>query len=188
MYCVAKFKLKSVIKNLNLRNMQISMYQLSIPVFIHNLKNLSNIINKASDHAKNKTIDESVFMNARLFPDMFPFSCQVQIACDTAKTGIARLAEVEVPNHSDTETTFVQLQERISDTISFLQSIKPEQIDDKEGLKISYIQRNKERNFVGQPYLLNYILPNLYFHITVAYTILRNNGVEIGKRDYLGNK
>lgn len=168
--------------------MQISMYQLSIPVFIHNLENLSNIINKASEHAKNKTIDESIFINARLSPDMFAFSRQVQIACDTVNTGIARLAEVEIPSHPDTETTFLQLQERISNTISFLQSIKPEQIDNKEDLKISYIQRKKERNFIGQPYLLNYVLPNLYFHITTAYAILRHNGVEIGKRDYLGNK
>jgi uncharacterized protein len=162
------------------------MYQSSVPVFIHKLGNLSNILTKAADHCEAKKIDPSVLVNARLFPDMFPLSRQVQIACDTVKTGTARIAEVEIPSHEDVEVTFADLQERIAKTISFLQSVKSEQIDGKEDFKISYIQRNKERNFIGQPYLLDYILPNLYFHITTAYAILRTNGVEIGKKDYLG--
>ena len=167
--------------------MSISMYQSSIPVFIKNLENLSAILNKAATHAEVKKIDQSVFLNARLFPDMLPLVRQVQIATDSVKAGAARLADVEVPSFEDLEKTFLELQERISKTIKFLQSIKSEQIDGSEEKKISYVQRGKESNFIGQPYLLNYVLPNLYFHITTAYAILRHNGLEIGKKDYLGN-
>ncbi len=167
--------------------MKISIYQALIPVAIRQLENLSNILNKASAHAVAKKIDESVFINARLFPDMLPLSRQVQIACDAAKAGAARLAEIEIPSHLDSETTFAQLQERIQKTIAFLQTITPAQIDDKEDLKISYVQRNKENNFIGLPYLQNWVLPNLFFHITTTYAILRHNGVEIGKKDYLGS-
>jgi len=163
------------------------MYQSSIPVFIKNLENLSAILNKAATHAEVKKIDQSVFLNARLFPDMLPLVRQVQIATDSVKAGAARLADVEVPSFEDLEKTFLELQERISKTIKFLQSIKSEQIDGSEEKKISYVQRGKESNFIGQPYLLNYVLPNLYFHITTAYAILRHNGLEIGKKDYLGN-
>ncbi len=167
--------------------MTISMYQSSIPVFIRNLENLSTILKKAETHAEAKKIDQSVLLNARLFPDMFPLVRQVQIVSDAVKAGAARLAEVEVPTYSDTEASFAELQERISKTVKFLQSLKADQVDGKEELKISYVQRNKESNFIGQPYLLNYVLPNLYFHISIAYAILRHSGVEIGKRDYLGS-
>ncbi len=167
--------------------MTISMYQSSVPVFIRQLENLSAILTKAAAHAEAKKIDQSVFITARLFPDMFPLSRQVQIACDSVKAGAARLAEVELPSFADTEVTFAELQERITKTVQFLQSLKAEQIDGKENLKITYTQRGKESNFIGQPYLLNYVLPNLYFHITATYAILRHNGVEIGKKDYLGN-
>ena len=167
--------------------MTISMYQSSIPVFIHKLSNLSAILAKGEAYAEAKKIDQSVLINARLFPDMLPLSRQVQIACDSAKAGAARLAEVEIPSHEDSETTFAQLQERIAKTISFLKIISAEQINGKEELKITYTQRGRENNFIGLPYLLNYVLPNLYFHITTAYAILRHNGVEIGKKDYLGN-
>lgn len=163
------------------------MYQSSIPVFIRNLNNLSAILNKATAHLEAKKIDQAVFINARLFPDMFPLVRQVQIACDAAKAGAVRLAEVEMPSFEDTETTFEQLQERIAKTIKFLQTIKPEQINGKEDLKITYTQRGRESNFIGLPYLLNYVLPNLYFHITTTYAILRHNGVEVGKKDYLGS-
>ncbi len=167
--------------------MTISMYQSLVPVAIHNLKNLSAILKKGEEFAKAKKIDETVLINSRLACDMFPLTRQVQIACDSAKAGTARLAQIEIPSFEDNETTFAQLQERITKTINFLQSIKPEQIDGKEDLKISYHQRNKDHNFIGQPYLLNYVLPNIYFHITAAYAILRHNGVEIGKKDFLGN-
>lgn len=167
--------------------MTISMYQSSVPVFIRQLTNLSNILTKAAAHSETKKIDPTALITFRLFPDMFPLSRQVQIACDSVKAGAARLAEIEIPSHEDTETTFAELQERITKTIAFLQTIKAEQIDGKEELKISYTQRNRESNFIGQPYLLHYVLPNLYFHITAAYAILRHNGVEVGKKDYLGS-
>jgi hypothetical protein len=167
--------------------MTISMYQSCVPVFIHNLNNLSAILKKATDHAEAKKIEPSVFLNARLFPDMLPLIRQVQIASDAAKTSVARLAEIEVPSFEDNETSFAELQERISKTIKFLETIKPEQIDGKEDLKISYFQHGKDRNFVGLPYLLNWALPNVFFHITTAYAILRHNGIEIGKKDFLGN-
>lgn len=167
--------------------MTISMYQSSVPVFIRQLENLSAILTKAAIHAESKKIDQSVFTSARLFPDMFPLSRQVQIACDAVKAGAARLAEVEIPSFADVEVTFSELQERIAKTVQFLKELKAEQIDGKENLKITYTQRGKESNFIGQPYLLNYVLPNLYFHITTTYAILRHNGVEIGKKDYLGN-
>jgi hypothetical protein len=167
--------------------MTISMYNSLVPVAIHKLENLSVILQKAADHAAAKKIEESVLLNSRLFPDMFPMVRQVQIACDSAKAGASRLAEIEIPSHPDTEQNFAELQARIQKTIEFLKTIKPTQIDGKEELKISYTQHGRERNFIGLPYLNNWVLPNIYFHITTAYAILRHNGVEIGKKDYLGN-
>lgn len=168
--------------------MTISMFESSIPVFIHNLENLSAILQKGAAYAATKKVDETILTSARLFPDMFPLTRQVQIACDTAKAGAARLAEIEVPAHPDVEQNFSELQARIEKTVEFLKTIKPEQINGKEDLKISYHQHGKDRNYVGLPYLLNYVLPNLYFHITTTYAILRHNGVEIGKKDFLGTK
>ncbi len=163
------------------------MYNSSVPVFIHNLNNLSTILQIAAQHCEAKKIDPSVLINARLFPDMLPLVRQVQITSDAAKASVARLAEIEIPSFEDNEISFADLQERIAKTVKFLQTIKPEQIDGKEELKISYFQHGKDRNFVGLPYLQNWALPNIYFHITTAYAILRHNGVEIGKKDYLGN-
>ena len=167
--------------------MTISIYQSSIPVFIRQLNNLSTILDKAAKHAENKKIDQAVFINARLAPDMFPLLRQVQIVSDTVKSGAARLAGIEVPSFEDNENTFAELQMRITKTVKFLQTIKANQIDGSEDRKITYTQRGKENNFIGLPYLLDYVLPNLYFHISIAYAILRHNGVEIGKKDYLGN-
>lgn len=167
--------------------MTISIYKTLVPTVIHNLQNLSAILKKAEAHAEAKKIDPSVFINARLFPDMFPLVRQVQIACDTAKAGAARLAEIEIPSYADNEQSFSDLQERITKTINFLKTIKANQLDEKEELKISYHQHGRDRNFIGLPYLLNYVLPNIFFHITTTYAILRHNGVEIGKKDYLGN-
>lgn len=166
--------------------MTISMYKSSIPVFIRDLENLSNLLNKASEHAKNKKIDESVFINARLFPDMLPLSRQVQIASDAVKGAAARLAGVEVPSFPDTETTFAELQERITKTIKFAESFKPEQIDGSESKAIVLKVGGNDLKFDGENYLLNFVLPNLYFHTSVAYSILRHGGVEIGKMDFLG--
>ncbi|MDX2083056.1 MAG: DUF1993 domain-containing protein [Rickettsiales bacterium] len=166
--------------------MTISMYKSSVPVFLHNLENLSNILKKAEQHAKDKKIDESVLINARLFPDMFALVRQVQIVSDIVKGAVARLSGLENPSFADTETTFADLQDRISKTAKFIKSFKAEQIDGCEEKVIKLKVGGNEMEFSGQNYLLNFALPNLYFHITVTYSILRHNGVEIGKGDFLG--
>lgn len=164
------------------------MHQLSIPVFTHNLNNLAAILKKGAEFAQNKKIEETVLLNSRLAADMFPLVRQVQIACDSAKAGAARIAGVEIPAHPDNENSFAELDARIAKTVKFLESIDKSQIDGAETRKINYTQRNKEYNFIGLPYLLNHVLPNVFFHVTTAYAILRHNGVEIGKKDYLGTK
>jgi hypothetical protein len=167
--------------------MSLTMYQASIPVFIHMLGNLSSILDKATTHAEAKKIDTAVFINARLAPDMHPLSRQIQIATDMVKGCAARLAGIEVPSYEDNESTFPDLQERIAKTIAFLQSVSAEQIDGSEEREVTLKLRGKEISLSGRPYLLNFVLPNFYFHITAAYAILRHNGLEIGKMDYLGN-
>jgi len=167
--------------------MSLSMYQASIPVFISKLNNLSAILKKAEAHALAKKIDPEVFINARLAPDMFPLSRQIQIATDGVKGCAARLAGVEVPSFPDTEKTFAELQARIAKTIEFLKSFTAKQIDGSEDRKVTLKLRGQETSFLGQPYLLNFVLPNLYFHISMAYAILRHNGVDIGKMDFLSD-
>ena len=166
--------------------MSLSMYQASIPVFIRGLGNLSAILAKAATHAEAKQIEPSVFINARLAPDMYPLSRQVQIASDIAKGCAARLAGIEVPSYDDNETTFPELQARIAKTVAFLQSVSPSQIDGSEQRPISLKLRGNEVSFLGQPYLLGFVLPNFYFHLTTTYAILRHNGLEIGKQDFIG--
>ncbi|PKM23730.1 MAG: DUF1993 domain-containing protein [Gammaproteobacteria bacterium HGW-Gammaproteobacteria-13] len=167
--------------------MSLSMYQASIPVFTRQLNNLSTILGIAAAHAEEKKIEQSVFLNARLAPDMFPLSRQVQIACDGAKAGAALLAEVEAPSHAD-ETSFAELQARIAKTLSFLQGLSAAQIDGSEARTVTLKRRDKETHFQGQAFLLDHVLPNFYFHLTTAYAILRHNGVSIGKRDFLGTR
>jgi hypothetical protein len=166
--------------------MSISMYQTSIPVFIHGLTNLSAILNKAVAYAEAKKFDSAVLVNTRLAPDMFPLSRQVQIATDIIKGGAARLAGVEIPKYDDNEATIAELQTRIEKTIKFLESIKANQIDGSEEKDISLKVGGNDLNFKGQDYLLNFVIPNFYFHITTTYAILRNNGVDVGKMDFLG--
>ncbi len=166
--------------------MQISMHQASVPVFVRMLDNLSKILELAIQYADEKKIDPSVLVNARLAPDMYPLSRQVQIATDVAKGGAARLAGLELPSYSDDEQTFAQLQARVSKTIAFIQSVTAEQLQDSETKAISVKTPSRELNFLGQPYLLNFVLPNVYFHITTTYAILRHNGVELGKADFIG--
>ena len=166
--------------------MSLSMYQISIPVFARALNNLAAILNKAVAHAEAKKIDPSVLINYRLAPDMLPLSRQVQIASDTAKGCAARLAGVDVPSFADTETTFPELQERIDKTLAFLNTLTAEQIDGSESRTVTIQLRGKDVQFVGLAYLTSFVLPNLYFHVTTAYAILRHNGVELGKADYLG--
>lgn len=168
--------------------MSLSMYQVSIPVFNRQLNNLSTILGLASAHAEEKKIDASVFLNARLAPDMFPLSRQVQIACDTAKGGAALLAGVDAPSHADDETSFAELQARIAKTLTFLASLNAAQIDGSEARTVTLKRRDKETHFQGQAFLLEHVLPNLYFHLTTTYAILRHNGVNIGKRDFLGTR
>ena len=166
--------------------MPLSMYQASVPAFLQILSALTAILDKAAAHCEAKKIDPSVILNARLFPDMYPTVRQVQIATDHAKGAAARLAGVEVPSYPDTEATFDQLKERIAKTISFVSSVKQEQIDGSENRPIRVKAGPVELNFTGQQYLVNFALPNFYFHASTAYDLLRHNGIDIGKRDFLG--
>ncbi|MGH8352344.1 MAG: DUF1993 domain-containing protein [Pseudomonas sp.] len=168
--------------------MSLSMYQASIPVFVRQLGNLSAILGIAAAHAEAKKIDPSVFIDARLAPDMFPLSRQVQIACDGVKSGAALLAGLEAPSYADDETSLSELQERIAKTLAFLQGVDAAQIDGSEERTVTLRRRDKETHFQGQAFLLDHVLPNFYFHLTTAYAILRHNGVEIGKRDFLGTR
>jgi hypothetical protein len=163
------------------------MYQVSVPRFANILKNLSAILDKAQAHAEAKKIDPLVLSNARLYPDMLPMKRQVYIACDTAKNAVARIAGVEPPKHEDVEETFAELKARIAKTLDFVQTFKPAQIDGSEDKAIHLKLGQREVDFKGMQYLLGHALPNFYFHVVTAYDILRHNGVEIGKRDYLGN-
>jgi hypothetical protein len=167
--------------------MTISMYETSAPQFVRTLKNLSAILDKAQAHAEARKIDPAALTTFRLYPDMFPLSRQVQIACDAAKGAVARLAGAEVPRHEDTEQSFVDLKARIAKTVAFIETIRPAQIDGSEERDIALKAGSRELKFKGMPYLLGFALPNFYFHVATAYNILRHNGVEIGKTDYLGH-
>lgn len=166
--------------------MSLSMYQASVPVFLRHLTNLKTILDKAAADAEARKIEPAIFINARLAPDMYALARQVQIMTDTAKGAGARLAGVEVPSFADTETTFPELQARLDKTIDFLKGLKPEQIDGSEERSITLKMRSGDITFTGQNYLLHFALPNLFFHYTAAYAILRHNGVAVGKMDYLG--
>jgi len=166
--------------------MTISMYQASAPRLANALKNLSTILDKAAAHAEEKKIDPSVLLQSRLYPDMLPLLRQVQISSDNAKGAVARLAGVEVPKYEDTEETIADLKQRLAKTIDFVSSFKPAQIDGSEEKDIHLKLGPKEVTFKGMQYLLGFVLPNFYFHVVTAYDILRHNGVEIGKRDFIG--
>lgn len=167
--------------------MTISLYAASVPVFQQMLNALSDVLKKAEAHATEKSIDPNAFLQARLYPDMFPLVRQVQIAVDFAKGVSSRLAEVEIPKYDDTETTFAELQALIAKVLAYIGEIKPEQINGKEGIEIvTRPGTPKEKRFSGQAYLLSYGLPQFFFHVTTTYALLRHNGVEVGKRDYMG--
>ncbi len=166
--------------------MTISMYQASVPVIIRSLTNLAAILEKAAAHAEAKKIDQSVFLNSRLFPDMLPLVKQIHIATDITRRGVARLAEIEAPAFEDNETTFAELVDRIHQNITYLKTLTPAQIDGSEEKTITLAVGKQTMTFQGLPYLTGFILPNLYFHTTTAYNILRHNGLEIGKIDFLG--
>jgi len=166
--------------------MAISMYQSSVPVFVKVLGSLSAILAKAAAYAEQKKIDPRVLLEGRLYPDMFPLTRQVQIATDGVKGCAARLAGVEVPVFEDNEASFADLEARIAKTVAFVKSVPQEKIDGSEDRDIAIPMRGQTAHFKGQPFLLEFALPNFYFHVTTAYAILRHNGVEIGKRDFLG--
>jgi hypothetical protein len=166
--------------------MSISMYQASAPRFANTLKNLAAILDKAKAHAEARKIDEQVLVSARLYPDMFALARQVQIACDTAKGAVARLAGVEIPKHEDTEKTFDELKQRIARTLAFIATVKAGQVDGSEEKDIALKIQGKDVAVKGMPYLLGRAWPNFYFHVTTAYNILRHNGVELGKGDFIG--
>jgi hypothetical protein len=164
----------------------ISMYQASVPYFLRMLKNLKGVLEKGAAHAAAKKFDPVVLFNARLYPDMLPLSRQVQIASDNAKGCAARLAAIEPPKFDDTEATYAQLLERIDRTVAFLKTVKPEQVDGSEEREVVLKFPNQTLTFKGQQYLVHFAIPNFTFHATTAYNILRHNGVELGKADFLG--
>lgn len=153
----------------------------------HILGNLSNILDKTQAHIDAKKLSDASLTAFRLFPDMLPLATQVQIACDTAKGVVARLAGVDIPAFEDNETTIAELKARVAKTIAFIQTITPEQIDGTEDKAIVTKRGEKETHYKGMQFLLGHAIPNFYFHITTTYAMLRHNGVEIGKRDFLGN-
>jgi uncharacterized protein len=167
--------------------MAISMYQISVPVLVRLLTNLSAILGKAAEHAENK-FDPRALLDARLSPDMFTLTRQVQVASDMSKAAVARLAGVEIPVFEDKEASIPDLQARLTKTIEFLKTLRPEQIDGSEDRDITVPLRDRALHFKGLPYVLNWVLPNFYFHVTTAYAILRHNGVPLGKMDFLGNE
>ena len=166
--------------------MSLSMYQASTPVFIRQLKALADVLGKGQAFATERGLNPAELLEARLAPDMFPLPRQIQIATDGAKGAVARLAGAEVPSFADTETSFAELQERIAKTIAFIESIPADRVDGSEDRQIDLKAGGRELSFRGQPYLLSFVLPNFFFHVTTAYAILRHQGVKLEKRDFLG--
>ena len=166
--------------------MSVSIYEVSIPIFTLSLNNLDAILDKAAGHAEAKKVGPTVLPTTRLIADMLPPSAQIQIACDTAKAAAARLAGMEVPKHEDTEATIAELKARVDKTLAFIKSVKPEQLANAETREIVLQFPQSTMKFTGLNYLTNFVLPNFFFHMTMAYALLRKNGVDLGKRDFLG--
>jgi hypothetical protein len=167
-------------------HMPLSMYQASIPVFVQMLSALSGVLEKAEAHATARKIDPAVLLGSRLYPDMWPLTRQVQTACDFAKGASSRLAGIAPPVYEDTEKTFAELKARIAKTLELVRSLRSDQIDGSEEREVTIKLGGNPVTFGGQAYLLHFVLPNFYFHCTAAYAILRHNGVELGKRDFVG--
>ena len=167
--------------------MKISMHAMSVDVFTHTLGNLSALLEKGEAYARQRKFEPAVLLNARLAPDMFPLTRQVQIACDIAKNSVARLAAQEPPRFADNETSFEELKARIARTVDYLKSIPPSAVADSEERDIKVTTGERTLEFKGLEFLQRWALPNVFFHATTAYAILRHNGVEIGKRDFLGS-
>ena len=168
-------------------SMTFSMYEASVPVFKQILTSLSAILEKAEAHAGDKKIEPAALLQARLYPDMFPFTRQVQVACDFANGCAARLAGVDVPRYDDSEQTFAELRERIATTLTFIDSLPQDGIEASAQRDISTSSGANAKQFKGQVYLVHYALPHFYFHATTAYAILRHNGVDVGKKDFIGS-
>lgn len=168
--------------------MTISMYRASLPIFIRMLGNLDAILAKAAAYAEAKNIDPAVLIEARLYPNMFPLARQVQIATDVVKGCAARLSGAEPPKYEDDEASFPELAERVRKTIAFLEGFKPEQINGTEDKEVTLNLRSGDLTFDGLNYLTDFVIPNFYFHVTTAYAILRHNGVELGKMDFIGER
>ena len=166
--------------------MPLSMYQASAPVFVQGLTGLLTALDKAGAYVEQRKIEPAALLQARLYPDMFPFARQVQIATDFAKGAVARLAGGEPPAYDDKETTLAELAARVNATVAYLGGFTAAQIDGSEDREITLVRRGEAGVVKGQPYLLKQAMPNFYFHLTTAYAILRHNGVELGKRDFLG--
>jgi Uncharacterized protein conserved in bacteria len=166
------------------------MSSASLPIFTTMLGNLSHMLDKAQAHAEARKFDPAALLQFRLAPDMLPFTRQILIACDAAKNGVARLSGVEAPKFDDQEATFAELKVRIQKTLDYLASVPPERLDGSEQKEITFpVGREATRTMKGEAYLKHWVLPNFFFHVTTAYAILRHNGVELGKADYLaGNK
>jgi hypothetical protein len=167
--------------------MTLSMYDASVPVFKQILGSLSAILDQAETHAAERKIDPNALLQFRLYPDMFPFTRQIQVAADFAKGAAARLAGVPVPAFDDNEHSFAELKARIAKTLAFIDSLPKAQFEGSEERAISTGSGDKVRHFTGQTYLVHYALPHFYFHATAAYAILRHNGVAIGKKDFIGS-
>jgi hypothetical protein len=166
--------------------MTISMSSASLPVFKTMLGNLSHILDKAQAHAEARKFDPAALLQFRMAPDMLPFTRQIQIACDAAKNGMARISGLEAPKFEDVETTFPELQARIRKTLDYLGTVPAERLDGTEDKDITFpVGRETTRTMKAEAYLKHWALPNFFFHITMAYAILRHNGVELGKSDYL---
>lgn len=161
------------------------IYEMTVPQFVKTLKNLEAVLDKAAGFADSKRIDMEVLLNSRLAADQFNLTRQIQITCDSAKLGVARLTGKDAPVHEDKEKTLGELKTRINDVINFLNSIKHEDFVSSLERKITQ-PRWEGKYLMGRDYLIQHVLPNVYFHFTTAYSILRHNGVEIGKKDYLG--
>ncbi|MES2537550.1 MAG: DUF1993 domain-containing protein [Pseudomonadota bacterium] len=166
--------------------MTISMYAASVPVFKQMLNSMSDILDLAEAHATAKKIDPNALLQARLFPDMLPFTRQILIATDFAKGACARLAGAEIPKYDDTEQTFADLKARIAKTIAFIDTLAAARIDGSEEREVTTSSGPNSKTFKGQTYLLSYALPQFFFHVTTAYALLRHNGVEIGKKNFMG--
>jgi hypothetical protein len=167
--------------------MTISMSSASVPIFVSMLGNLSKCLGKARAHADAKKFDPNVLVTVRLAPDMLPFKTQIQIACDSAKFCVARLSGTDAPSYEDNEATLTELEERIAKTIAWLESVPHGKLDGTEEKQVSVPRRGRDPlQFSGEQYLKHYAIPNFFFHVTTAYALLRHNGVDLGKSDFLG--